>query len=64
MTEGHETPFAMEAVEVFPLEHRIVEHLRGADEVDAVLPHVLLPARLFPLEHERPLGPLQGFHRL
>ena len=53
MAEGDETLLAMETVEVFTFEHRVIKHLRGADEVDAVLPHVLLAARFFPLEHER-----------
>ena len=55
MAERHEALFPMEAVDVLTLEYGIVEHLRGADEVDTILPHVVLPARLFPLEHERPL---------
>ena len=54
MAQRHEALLAVKAVEVFALEHGIVEYLCGADKVDAVVPHVFLPARLFPLEHERP----------
>ncbi len=52
MPEGIEAAFAMELARVFALENRIVEHLRRADEINAVLSDVLLTARFLPLEHD------------
>jgi hypothetical protein len=55
MSDRDETLLAMEAARVFALEHRVVEHQGGADEVDAVKRHVLPASGFFPLEHSRPL---------
>ncbi len=55
MPDGDKTLLAMEAARVFTLEHRVVEHQGGADEVDAVQRHILPSSGLFPLEHSRPL---------
>jgi hypothetical protein len=51
MADGEKAPLAMELPGVFAFEHRVFEHEGGANEIDAVLLHVLAPARLFPLEH-------------
>ena len=61
MTDRDEAPLAVEAARVFALEHRIVEHLSGADEVDAVKRHILPSSGLFPLEHSRPLRAVPVF---
>ena len=55
MSDRDEALLAVEAPRVFALKHRIVEHLGGADEVDAVKRHVLPASGFFPLEHSRPL---------
>jgi hypothetical protein len=55
MPDRHEALLAVEAAGVFALEHRIVEHQGGADEVDAVKRHILPASGFFPLEHSRPL---------
>ncbi len=55
MSDRDEALLAMEAAGVFTLEHRIVEHQGGADEVDAVKRHILPASGFFPLEHSRPL---------
>lgn len=54
MAERIETPLAMELARVFTLKNRTVEHLRRADEIDAVLSDILLAARFLPLEHDAP----------
>lgn len=54
MAERIETPLAVELARVFTLENRIVEDLRRADEIDAVLSDILLAARFIPLEHDAP----------
>ncbi|MDP3740152.1 MAG: hypothetical protein Q8R02_22395 [Hyphomonadaceae bacterium] len=51
MADGDEAPLAVETVGLLALEDGIVEHQRGADEIDTVVRHVLPAARFFPLEH-------------
>lgn len=54
MAQRIEAPLAVELAGVFALENRIIEHLRRADEIDAVLSDILLAARFLPLKHDAP----------
>ena len=55
MPDRHEALLAVKTARVFPLQHRIVEHQGGADEIDAVKRHILPASGFFPFEHSRPL---------
>jgi hypothetical protein len=49
---------AMELAIVLALQNRILEHARGAHEVDPVVGEIVLPRLLVPLEHCRPFSAL------
>ncbi len=52
MTERDHPLLAMEFPAVLALEHGVVEHPRGAHEIDAVIGEILAAEFVVPLEHQ------------
>jgi hypothetical protein len=58
MADGQHALLAVHLAGVFALKHGIVEHPRGAHEIDAVFGEIPAAEFVVPLEHESPLAPL------
>ncbi len=52
MADGDVAFFSGELPDVFAFDHRVVEHQRCADKIDAVVAKVLEPLALVPFVHE------------
>jgi hypothetical protein len=48
------TTLALELASVLPLQHGMIEHPRGADEIDPMSSEIVVPPGFIPLEHSRP----------